>query len=265
MAKQDGIIKVKGKLDNKIFVRGGKGLDYVRAATKPGVKRGEVAMRMQYNRTALFNKLASQLNKLLDSYYSPMKSSDFYRRVHKLLRREPLDNRCLLLMQLKGMELHPGHSLSKMGSTTITINIDEEKLIAILHTKTHPYGRYKANSYFHELSLITWNEEGDFPAIQQKASDWILIDGKKPAFKFEFPITGARHWMLCQRQSTGINKKELEYMSTQGVTIIDVGSFDESEVDFINKELEERKSRLTERKKQREPVQEPDRVKPMEE
>jgi len=265
MAKQDGVIKIKGKLDDKVYVRGSNGLDYVRAATKAGTKRGEIAMREQYNRTGFFNKLASQLTRLLGSYFGPMKSSNFYRRVHKLFRQEPLDNRCLLLMQLKGMDLHPRHTLGKMGATTVTINIEEEKLVAILRTGTHPYGRYKANSYFHELSLISWNAAEDFPAIQQQRSDWIAIHGKMPSFKFEFPITGARHWMLCQRQSTGINNKELQYMATQGVTIIDVGSFDKDELEFIDKQLQERKAILLDENRRKERPVEPPRVKPMEE
>ena len=97
MAKQDGLIQVKGKLGNKVFVRGKKGLDYVRSAAKEGTKRGEIAMRMQYNRTPFLNNLASQLNRLFEGYYRGLKSRDFYKRVHKLFRKEPLDDRLFLL------------------------------------------------------------------------------------------------------------------------------------------------------------------------
>ena len=269
MAKQNGVIKVRGKLDNKVFVQGRKGLNYVRATAQEGNKKGEVAIRIQYNRTKFLNNLASQLNRLLGSYYQGLKSDDFYLRAQKCFRKEPLDNRCFLLQQLKGLDLHPGHMLSKMGHTLLDIQIKGEMLVIILRTGSHPYGKYKANCYFHELSLISWNEENDLPAIQQRFSDWVPISNmgktKKPSFRFEFPIAGAQHWILCQRQSTGINQKELEYLSTQGMSIIEAGSFDKAEQEFMEKELAERKLTLLAERSEKIPKEEVARVKAIEE
>lgn len=153
-AKQDGILKVKGKLDNKVFyVRRGKHL--IRKA--PANTKVSIALREQRMRTALLNSMAAELNAIMGSYYPQMKSGNFYQRVQSRFRKEQTDDRCLLMYSLKGLELHADHALTRMGRTTFSTQVVDDKFVVTLTTGSHPYPvpKYEPDGYLNEMVLIT--------------------------------------------------------------------------------------------------------------
>lgn len=102
MAKQKSILPISGKLGETVFVDGKQGSS-VRAAPEAGSKKDEPALKEQYSRTRYLNRLAGGINSVVDKYAGNLKVSNFYNLLNKHFRKEPLDNRFLLLKQVEGM------------------------------------------------------------------------------------------------------------------------------------------------------------------
>ena len=242
VAKQTGFSGISGKLGDRVYVQSRKGT-IIRKAPKRVIRKDEAAFREQYIRTIFLNGLAGGLNTVLRTAYAHLRKADFYNRAQKLFRKESLDSRCLLLMQLKGMDLHPTYPLDRMGQTKLNMALVNEKFEIRLTNLTHPRPLGGTDCYFDELALITWNASNDIPAIQIQQSGWVNTSGDKYFFDFIFPVAGAQHWMLCQRQSLGISGIEKDVLATMGAQIIDVGTFDPAEQEFLNNTIEEKKAK----------------------
>jgi hypothetical protein len=240
MAKQTGIIKLSGKLGDNVYVHTKK-KTIVRRAPVRLIHKNEVVFRMQYGRTALLNKLAGGLNRVFKQSYGVLVRGDLYHRMQKQFRKEPLDDRCLLLMQLPGMELHPNYPMSKLGDCRVTTALKGKKFIVTLSIRAHPNVLLPINCYYYELALISWNDSDNSPAIQQQYSEWIKINSAMDEFEFIFPIAGARQWLLCLRQSPGVNETETVTLPGKGMQMLYAGTFDAGEKKYVEEVLAERK------------------------
>ena len=72
-----GILKISGKLDNKVFSETKHGT-VVRKSPKKGVKKMETVMRQQYSMTGFLNRLAGELNSLIKLYGNRLKTDGYY-------------------------------------------------------------------------------------------------------------------------------------------------------------------------------------------
>ncbi len=66
--------------------------------------------------------------------------------------------------------------------------------------------------------------------------------------------------MLCQRRSRGKAQKEKDVLGTMGAQIIDVGTFDADEEEFLKRTITERKAKELEEKAARKKPEEVVRV-----
>jgi hypothetical protein len=64
MARVDSIIKISGKVDDKVHVNSKHG-DLLRDAPKKGTKKKEAALTRQYKRTGMLNNLAADVNRII--------------------------------------------------------------------------------------------------------------------------------------------------------------------------------------------------------
>ncbi len=111
-----GIVKVEGKVGDNILLRGGRYGPHMRKAVKPGTKRDEPALKKEYSRTGFLNNLASEINTAIKEHCAMLKSGRFYEMLLSRFRKEPLNNRLLLLQTLKGVEVNPVYPFERRTS-----------------------------------------------------------------------------------------------------------------------------------------------------
>ena len=172
--------------------------------------------------------------------------------MNKRLRAEPSNNRFLLLMALKNIEVHPGYPLNNLHSGSLTVTGKRNSIEVCLQVEAHPYpGRYKANCYDYELMLLSWNKSNEPPAVEIQSSPWIPIKRAMPAVSFSFEKRkDARHWALFLRQrlavkSPGREEQYVEAKVGEGMQLLEVGSFVAADI----KLLEEKKKAGVDSKK----------------
>lgn len=227
---------------------------HLRKATTPGKRKEEPAFKEQLVRTKFLNSIASELNRVIDHHYAGFKTADLYQRIQKLFRREPLDNRFLLLLQLKGMEINTIYPLAKLGQSLIKVEAVKKSIMVNLEVTAHPIpGKHDANCYYNELLLFCWDKTKRPAIVKRQLSEWIWLNKPNPEFEFEFPKpAGTTHWLLCLRQALGVDEVEIENKVTIGIAIVDVGSFDKKELALMEKLKKERGERKYIEKKEEE-------------
>ena len=114
-------IKLSGKHGEDVHVDSNRYPRHLRKPASPGTKRNEPALKEQYTRTKYLNKLASEVNRMVQRCSDHLKPSTFYESLHRCFRKEPLNNRFLLLLQLRGMEVNPAYPLSKLGTQLVNV------------------------------------------------------------------------------------------------------------------------------------------------
>ena len=237
-------INISGKIGDLVYAEGKYGRT-VRKAPKPGSRKRDIALQMQNTRTKFLNGLAGELNRHFSIYHGRLKSADFYIRLQQCFRKEPIDNRFLLLLRLKGLEINNGYPLVKLGYSKLSIKGMASRINVNLKVEHHPNeGRYHANCYYNELFLLSWDKSKTPATVQQQFSEWIYCDAGKPEFEFAFPKpAGTTHWLLCLRQCLGVNETELPSLKGEGMQIVEVGTFDKKELALWEKQIAEEEKR----------------------
>ena len=252
-------VKIKGKLGDEVYVDSRAYGHHVRKVQRPGLRKDEPAFKAQHSRTIFLNALASALNREITKRYERFKGKDFYARLQKRFRKEPLDNRFLLLWQLKGMEICNAYPLTNLGNCILMLKGTTKEIIVNMQVNFHPQpGKYKANCYYNELLLFTWGKGKEPAIVQRQLSDWVYLKDKLPEFEFVFPKpAGARQWLLCLRQRLAVDTREVEAFVAEGIQFAEVGSFDKKDLallDTRNKEKAEQRLRDRIRVKEEEEV-----------
>jgi len=236
MARVNSAIKISGKLDDRVHVNSKHG-HLVRKAPKKSAKREEPALVQQYNRTGMLNDLAAELNRIIRAYSGTLKPSGFYQAVQKRFRKEPLNNRFLLLKQLEGMEVNATYPLNKLGQTGVTVGAAEKKIIVRLDVSLRPSeycGPFKVNCYTYEVSLLCWNKSARPATHARQYSEWMYLKDGLPEFEFLFARpAGTVHWLLCVKQQLGRNEQAIESFRAEGMQIVTAGSFDKKDMAIL--------------------------------
>ena len=224
-----GIINISGKINDKVLVHTKHGT-HVRMAVAPGSKKNEPGLRNQNSRNLSLNKLAAEINHIITGYAGHYKSNRFYPTLLKRFRKEPENNRFLLLMQLKGMDIHPEYPMSRLGGARINTKTIKDEICITLEVEFHPQPIENADCYFYEVILLTWGKSQNAALSASQLSDWIYLKDGKPEFEFLFPKPAdARHWLLFLRQRLGIAERLKLTMPTDSTQVVDAGSFDKKE------------------------------------
>lgn len=258
-------IKFKGKVGDEVFVDSSRYGHHLRKAPKKGIKKEEPAFKEQLDRTVFLNKLASEINLAVDRYHPAFKEPDFYSRLHKHFRQEPLDIRFFLLKRLKGVEVNDNYPMGKLGDCKYEVKATTKKIIVSLCTEHHPptsIGRYRSNSYYNSVLLLCWNKPKARATIFQQRTEWIPIAKEMPDFEFDFPKPpGTTHWLLFHRQCLGKNRTEIDSMKAEGMWVADIGSFEKIELAMYEKVTAER-DELSKEEKRKQVEEEGEWVKP---
>jgi hypothetical protein len=245
MARVHSIIKISGKVDDKVHVNSKHG-DLLRNAPKKGTKKNEAALVQQYNRTGMLNNLAADLNRIIGAYSGMLKPSGFYQALQKRFRKEPLNNRFLLLKRLEGMEVNATYPLNKLGRADANVEAVKKEIIVRLNVNLCPSkycGHHKVNCYSYEVSLLCWNKRDGLATHARQYSEWIYLKDGLPEFEFLFDRpTGTVHWLLCLKQQLGCNEEAIETVRAEGMQIVAAGSFDKKDMEILTKRKEEEKA-----------------------
>lgn len=227
-----GHTKIHGKLGDLVYVQSGPYGPYARKPSKPGSRKHEPAFQQQHTRTGYLNRLAGAVNTVMNRLAGPLKSRQFYEDVQKQFRKEPENNRLLLLRRLVGMEANPRYAFRHHVDPAITLSVTEAAVLVSLASRQHPAYNSKvdANCYAYELAVTTWAEDDGLPQTEVQAGSWLELKGPGALFEFAFTIPdGARHWMLCVKLCSGMNNEPTKLFTGDGVLIYKIGSFDAAE------------------------------------
>jgi hypothetical protein len=241
MAKVNrSLIDISGKIGDSVFVQR-RGSEYVRKAPKPGSKKDEPVLKYQYKRTRLLNKLASELNSVIKTYRRHFKGHDFYVRLQSLFRKEPSDNRFMLLSHLKDMEINTRYKSEKQSFYETSVSATKKNITVNFEILQHPSEiKFESDCYYYELILVTWDKSKKAPKHFNTLTVWIDKSKGMPEFEFEFPNhTGVTNWLLCVYRRLGITKVEIENFLAESMLITDVGTFDKKEQALFNKKNKE--------------------------
>jgi hypothetical protein len=234
MAKvPSSVIKISGKLDGKVHEQN-KGVYIIRDAPKTTGRKSDEFNR-QKDRTALINNFASELNRIMPLYAESLGRKTFYERLKTAFRKEPLDNRFLMLRQLKGMEINIEYPLSGLGEFATTVSKQKDEILVELKVLRHPLNPvYDANCYYYEVTLLCWDKTTR-PAIHSRQlSDWVKLKDECPVFEFAFPKPlHVTHWLLCVKVILGVNNYRIESFEGEGMQLFDIGSFDKTEMAML--------------------------------
>ena len=215
--------------------------------SRSGSKKDEPALKQQYSRTRFLNKLASEINSIITSCTNyGGKSRDFDFRVQSCFRNEPLNNRYLLLRQLKDIEINQKHP---SGNQEITVNVSKNNLIVELFARSHPdhmkpvqtiLGTNVYDSYSFEVILLTWDKTEKRATHSGQLSDWICYEDKDAVFEFRFPIPkGTVNWMICVRRQLGFNEEPKTFYGSECMYVAEAGTFDKKEEEIVAERFKE--------------------------
>ena len=237
MARVHSIIQISGKVDDHVHVNSKHGHLVRKAPKKSARKKEETALVQQYNRTGMLNNLAADLNRIIGAYSDTLKPSGFYQALQKRFRKEPLNNRFLLLKRLEGMEVNPTYPLNNLGGADASVDAVKKEIIVRLDVNLRPSqycGRYKANCYAYEVSLLCWNKNDGLATHARQYSEWIYLKDGLPEFEFPFARpAGTVHWLLCLKQQLGRNEEAIEIFRGKGMQIVAAGSFDKKDMAIL--------------------------------
>jgi hypothetical protein len=262
MAKlRDTIIRLRGKFGDYVLVESKNGA-YARRRVAPGTKKNELALKQQYDRAAYLNKLASELNSIIKEYCGIFTTEKLYQNILKRFRKEPLNNRFLLLKQLEGMEMKLRYRFSQLGHCNIAVRKAKNKTLVSLTCIGHPLpGKFKADCYYYDLLLLTWSGKKNAALRQRKRTEWISLKEDLDEFVFRFASPpGVSNWLLCMRQRLGVKEKkiegvkekEIESYEAEGVVIKAAGSFVKKELEMLEMSKKNNRDKIFTRKQEEE-------------
>ena len=244
----DSIIKFSGRVGNEVHVNSARYKHHVRKAPAPGLRKNEWALKLQQGRNKKLNALASSIKVVIADSYCLLFKKDMYQRILKLIKKEPSDSRSFSLLRLKGMEINVDYPLSYHGQCKARLTTKKGEILVNLEVISHPLAqKVKANCYYNDLLLFTWDKTNAAATVTRKFSDWIYMEDGKPEFEFCFPKpAGTIHWLLALRQRLGVNGNddETDTVKAEGAQFIDTGSFNKKEqalLDMRFKEIQKEK------------------------
>jgi hypothetical protein len=238
MAKQRSVLPLSGKLDNTVYVDSKYG-HFARTAPKPGQKKDEPALKKNYNRTKDLNNLAGRFKVVVLLYAEKLTPPKFYNIVNKCFRREPLDNRFVLLKGLEGMEVNKDYPLTKLSDAGVRVTSLSKKMMVEVEASHHPnasVGGHKVNCYAYEVLFLCWDKDPYMPKHSSQHSEWTFLTDDLPIFEFEFDrIPGTVEWMVCLKIEVGYNGKRIEALIGEGMKIASVGTFNKKDMALLVK------------------------------
>jgi hypothetical protein len=242
MAKASGpIVKLQGKIGDRVFIDSPKNGYHSREYVEPDPSNNSPEFNHNTQRTASMNDLASGLNSVVNHYCDNFKSKDFYESLKKRLWKEKLDNRYLLLLQLRRMDIHPSYPFDRLGGCRTTVTATRSRITVDMVTTSHPQrGQYQATDYYYEVILMLWSKNSSNKEIvhSRQRTETISLDRDNMLPEFEFQFTrpaGTVHWLLCLRQQLLVDDKNVEAFVGEAMQIIDAGTFDKKDEELLAK------------------------------
>jgi hypothetical protein len=241
MAKAEpGPMSIIGKLGDDVYVKSRHGHHIRKASSKPLSEKRLATLARHNSRTKFLNTLASQINQIVKHHFLFYRYRKFYQDVQTKFRKEPLDNRFLLLRQLIDLDLNPLHPYERRqrpGKTEVSCL--EDKFVVSVFADAPSHNIDDLNAYFFEVVFITWSKEDRFPDHSIQFSNWMPFDGSHALFEFEFPkLDDTVHWLLLVSHQRGRNNEVINPKLDRSVVIKGAGSLDPDDGILLNERLE---------------------------
>jgi hypothetical protein len=133
------------------------------------------------------------------------------------------------------MEINDAYPFSKHGLPVMDCTARKTDLLVRLDVRRHPFSLTRdINSYYYEVLAATWTKKEEPGDCDRQYSEWVYKKDALPVFDFVFKRPArAIHWMVCLRIRLGRNEVDEESFLADGMQIIDTGSFDKREQEWL--------------------------------
>lgn len=228
-------LKLKGVVGEMVFTDGTKQGPRIRKRPVQTMFTKHPKFKEHMSRAGHLNKLAGQVNYVIQGYYPIFAPSNVYPRMLSLFHSETSDNRFLLLRKLQRFDVNPAYRWDRMASCDIHTSCKNNKLKVELKTTNHATSHEdNFDSYCYEVILLAWTLRGKEPRHEQQFSDWIKIKGRQAIFDFEFDLPkGTQHWLLCLHQRVSKNDKASDNKADRAMQIREAGTLLKSDLALL--------------------------------
>ena len=231
MPKNVSIIKLSGKVGDQVHVDSEDG-NHLRSASKKGRKRKEPFFKEQMERTPFINLVAGQVNTAFNQFDPQFMPRRYYKYLHKLIRLEPLNNRLLLLHQLKGIEVNAKYPLTRFNAVPeISLKTKRNEVLIELKALKHPRLAHKqGNCYYYEALFLLWNNSYDPCLSQSMMTTWIYPEKEEVPLIFDINFSKSNDstdYIVCILESIGQDGRAYDTNYKKGMIVVEVNSFEE--------------------------------------
>ncbi|MEP7106499.1 MAG: hypothetical protein ABI760_00930 [Ferruginibacter sp.] len=251
-------ITYSGKMGDRVFVNSKTWGPHTRAAPKKECRKDDPVLKLQNSRTGFIDGLASEINKTIKIYGGRLMYTGFYGKLITLFRQEPLNNRYLMLLLMKGMEINPDYPLGKLGAASVAVKKLKDEITVNLQVLAHPdSGKHNANSYFCELTLLSWDKSKKAATHSMQKSKLVYLNYGRPEFIFRFlNQKNTTHWLLCLRKRLCKDDNLIGVFVTDGMQIVEVGTFNKKEQAIVDQRRAAKEAERAVRKVKKEDINE---------
>ncbi len=217
MAKQTGIINIRGKVGDAVYT-GGKYGNLVRTAPElTEAQRKAKAASPQLKRIAAQNGIAGTINTAVAHYAGALKPGNFYQNLHKIFAEEVSPERTLKLRRVWNLEINENYSFAKAG-LFVKPEVKPEKHAYKVEAEVYvPHEKYRDNNSLSlEFIMIVFEKGTDECRYPVQYSDWMYIEDRTNKYiSFEFPRKPKdTDYILACRAVFAVNGKEDGYWSS---------------------------------------------------
>lgn len=228
MARQRGIIKLRGTIAGLSFINSKTYGAHVRAArgTHKEAKINDV-LKANSENAVVITKIGSPVLQLLKTLEPGFSAGDLWPRM--LRRMYKAKGRCIedLLQSMKGIEVNERYSFAKLFTALPGLEFFKRKGRLVIEMEILSHARFsrnvKASEYLCELSVLFFNGKSVW-VMDRMETNWISFDEAPGVYEMDFMIPrGGKYFLVVASVKGGRDKKEIESFGARGYFICDCG------------------------------------------
>ncbi len=229
--KQKGTMKFSGtdKSSGLVHVKSKRGY-YTRQQQQPGLHAEDENIQVNCRAAEGVNGLAGSINDLLKLYVDGFMDRKIYFKMTSLFFKAEPPTRLGRLIELSGMDVHPGFTLEKaIGGLAIEVSSTDETISVKTGITRHAHMEKELKFYSIHVILVLWNSENDQYSHAEKFTKWLDPKVALPlryTFKFDKPANSTEYIVMCCCLRGERNSDKL-FPPERALKIMEVGSFDE--------------------------------------
>jgi hypothetical protein len=228
MARQKGIIKLKGTIAGLTFVDSKAYGAHTRAArgSNKEVMVNEV-LQANADNARRVTSAASPVLKQLKAIEGGFSGGDLWPRMTGRMFRTKSMRMEVLLESIKGVELNERYAFTRLFVKVPKVNVGFKKKELTIEVEMHSHAHFsrdvKASEYLYEVTVLFLDGKGG-SVKDVMETEWISFDEALDIYVMAFTIPkGMKYFLIVAGVRGGRGGKEIERFGARGYYIVDWG------------------------------------------